>query len=385
MMRPEDELDEWLDLSAHGDPTIPLELREPLEAADRVASLASITPSHRFASALEQRFLAQASAMAAADEPNAEEETLALACRATDGSHARATPSRRRARRILWPTIAAAVLIVFSMATLFAAANAAPGSPLYGLHRWEQGVNVTLADGPAERARLHLRYATDALTALDASATRHESDHVYRDALSSFQDEMRSAATAVNQVADSQTRAALGTQLDALRAQARDDFHAVLPALGWSARLETTTALGQVGGVTPQITQVTVTSNKHDGAAAQQYIVTGSGFLPGAVLVVDGRQVGVTISVSPTTLIASAQMEDREAPHSVGVSNPDGTAAQTTHISSQDGDHDQNGGDQQNGPPSSQDTPTPGNEQNGGLGGNSSRGGGSGDTPRDGR
>lgn len=358
-MRPEDQLDHWLDLRAPDAPALPLDLQAPMEAADRVGALASIEPSRRFAAALEAHFLAQARAMAGEDEHTAPER-VAHASHVAGPSRARMGSSRRRPWRILWPTIAAVFVIAVSLGTLFAAASAAPGSPLYALHRWEQGVNVSLAGGPADRARLHLTYATDALAALDASVARHEGDRAYRDALSSFQDEMRSATAAVSQISDDTTRQALEAQLAAVRAQARDRLRAALPSLDWSMRVETTTTLAQVGDTVPQITQVMSISSSHDGEQVRQYSVTGSGFQPGAVLVVDGSPVGVTISSSPTTLVASVQdLGDEVAPHSIGVSNPDGSAAQTTDISRQDGN------DRQDSTPSSQETPSPAIDQYG--------------------
>jgi hypothetical protein len=264
----------------------------------------------------------------------------------------------------VWPTIAAAVFIVCSLATLFAAASAAPGSPLYALRRWEQGVNVTLASGPAGRARLHLRYAVDALAAMNASLTRQAGDNAYRDALSSFQDEMRAAAAAVSQVPDDATRSDLETQLANVRAQARDQLRSALTVLDWPTRVQTTSVLAQVGGDVPRIAQVAIAPMSQRDAQVWQYTVTGSGFQPGAVIVVDGRQVGVTITVTPTTLIANVHEDDNEAaPHHVGVSNPDGSAAETTTLHSQEGnnhEHDPQGG------PSSQNTPTTGSDRSGG-------------------
>jgi hypothetical protein len=416
---PEDELhqlDVWLSAHVPGEQDGLPAIRPQLEAADRLVALAERAPSPQFAARLEARFLEEARRMAAAAAgrsaaaegnalPEHDPERGAGGAEppsqaAASASHAAASAAlapppaprraggvaaprrgggwlgggwlggdgrprgsqRGRAPRFLWPAAAAVLALIGSLATLAAAAAAAPGSSLYALHRWEQGVRVSLASGPADRARLHLQYAQSALRALDTAVAQHAGDQAYLDAVGAFVAEEGAAELAVGGVSDGATHDALVAHLFALRSAARRDLRAALPSLDWASRLATTLALAQVGERVPLITQVSLDQVSLDGDQVWECTVTGSGFHSGAVLLVDGQPSGTTISTTSTTLVASVELDsDNALPHRIGVGNPDGTAVQTAHISIQQGNgqHDDS---------STQATPPPGNDQ-GGSGG----------------
>jgi hypothetical protein len=377
-------------------------LQPLLDAADRLAELASVEPSSDFTDRLETRIFAQAALLEAQnraesmlasaptlppeqdmaalvrddaptipgsaweapyDEEATEADIVPLPLRRPNG----ATPrGQTRWTRLLGPALAAALLLALGTATFTAAAAAGPGTPLYGLHRWEQGVQASMAGSAADRTRLHLAYAQDALTALNAAAARHETGAAYDDALATFRDEMSAATTNLDSTPASSDHNALAAQLAQVSAQGRADLHTALAVLPWSERVATTTVLAGIGDDVLHVTQVNMVYSGH-GQHLWQITVTGSGFQQGALLLVNGQPAGTVTSVTATILVAQMPGDDSAPlPGSIGVANPDTTAALTSNISS----HEQ----EDEGTPSPQQTP--GGDDHGGGGHGGDDGGG---------
>jgi hypothetical protein len=265
------------------------------------------------------------------------------------------------------------VLLVGGAGLFSAAAMAAPGSPLYALRRWEQDVRVNLDSSAADRVRLHIQYASDALGALQSASAQHRGDPAYRDALTTVRAEDAAAASELPGVPAGDEHSALQARLAALRDQERQAFYAALSLIDWPDRLATTQALGMLGAPVPSVTSVRI---ERDGGAGGEWrvVVDGSGFAPGASLVVDGQPVGQVVSVEPFEFVATVGPGGRQALNGlVGVQNPDGTCAATDAVRGGDdggqetpapqptathgsGDHgDNHGGDHGGKPP----TPTP--------------------------
>jgi hypothetical protein len=236
-------------------------------------------------------------------------------------------------RRLSTALLVLSFLLALSIGIFAAAAKAAPGSALFGLHRLEQNVRVSLAGSPSERARLHLSYTRSDLAALNASLANGTGGSLYRDALAAFQSDLHATATDLRAVAPGGDEDALATQLSALQAQARSDLLASLRSLPWSDRVATTVVLGDLGVSVPVVTSATITRTVGRGTSDVQMVVVGSDFQAGAVAEVEGAEVGVVIAQSPTNLVL--RLDGRYAAASIreiGVSNPDGTAATTPNV-----------------------------------------------------
>ena len=270
----------------------------------------------------------------------------------------------RRLPGAAWGALAAVVLLTCTLGLFTVAASAAPGSALYGLRRFEQTIQSQLTTDPAARVRLHLANATDALRALDQAATRHDSA-AYDAAFATLRSEDADAQSALAQVTSSADHTTLQNQLDSLHTSEQQHLSADLPLLTWAEQVRTTTALGALGVAAPVVTNAQITaqgvtqSSGHgdgstgssngsagdgaSGAAGSQpgathgWLVTlyGAGFVAGAQLMVDGQPIGQTLSVTPTTLVATVDTQDAGALNratSIGLRAPNGEAAETTAI-----------------------------------------------------
>jgi hypothetical protein len=220
------------------------------------------------------------------------------------------------------------------MVTTFAVvANASPGSALYGVRRWQEDARTNLAGSAAERAQLHIQYATDALDALDAAVTQHASANVYTEALNRFTDELRQANDTLAQVPAGGDHDSLSASLDDLRARGRSDLRGALAPLDWPERIMTTSALGDLGETVVTVQQVSGVRSGVGLTRIWTLTITGSGFQSGAILLVRGRASGHVVSSTPTRLIAQLPGGDDDALHDVGVGNPDNTAATIAQVS----------------------------------------------------
>jgi hypothetical protein len=246
---------------------------------------------------------------------------------------------------LLWPALAAALLLMIGGGALTAAAHAQPGSPLFGMRQWEQGVRVTLASSAGDRVRLHLAYANDALAALDAALARHAGDPMYSDALESLRSEDQAVASGIADLPTGNERDELDAQLADLRSRELHDLRAALPVIGWPDRVATTSLLGQAGDSVPTVTSVAIqrVQSSSTGTMAGdsilrrlQVVVYGTGFEQGAVLLINGVPAGTVLTVSPTMIqaqIDGSRLYGEGERTRIGIGNPDSTAADTVHVS----------------------------------------------------
>ncbi|HEV8194693.1 MAG TPA: hypothetical protein VGP82_24840 [Ktedonobacterales bacterium] len=362
------------------------ELLPLLQAADALAPLREAQPRAEFARALEIRLLAYAASRGGdsalptlagdATEELSTDESPAMTS-ADPRAHGR---TGRRSGRVWRPrqvmAAAALLLIVCASALTTAAASAGPGSLLFGLHRVEQNVRVQLASSQGDRIRLHLSYADEALSQLNAAVAQQAGDPAYSSALATFLMEQRAAVEGLLTLTAGAERNELSTELTDLRLRAQGDLHAALHVIGWPDRLITTQALGELGETVVVVRDVKVTHLNGQNVHLVRLVVSGSGFAPAAVVMVDGRQVGTVTSATATQLVVEIDATALHAPlRVIGVSNPDGTAAlsQRTEV---DNDANQGGGSNSHPTPVVHPTPTPNGHGhgNGGNGGNRNSG-----------
>jgi hypothetical protein len=245
------------------------------------------------------------------------------------------------------------VLLLLGTGVLVAAAQVTnPTNPLYALKHWERQAQVSLSGSSADQAELDLQAARDQLNALpDLADAAHAG--AYRQTLATFDQQLRSAAQAVNALPADQDRTRLVGELTTLEADARQTLHGLLLGLAVPERQATTDELGRLGDTVPQVTQVDLTLPAHPNGQAS-ISISGEDLQAGAALLVDGRPVPANGSLQNGGYLFTLDWKGNQHPHSIGIMNPDGTTAQTTAITLHSAsDSNGNGG----GKPTS--TPTP--------------------------
>lgn len=275
--------------------------------------------------------------------------------------------SRRRGivRKAWIAALSAAAMLLLFLGVNRVAASSLPGDPLYGLKQIQQQMALSNAGSPADRANVQIAQLRSAVADLEAEVNNDRSGADVTAALQVVATDTQASQAAVDAVpAGSEHNTVAQALTNALQAE-RDTLYRLLANARWPLRVEFTQQLGALGAQVPKVAQVKVISNSHDTLTLQ---VTGVNFVPGTRVVINGTQKGTITQVTPTlVVVVIPESAWPESAHTVGVMNPDGTAAQVT-VSGDDGDH---GGDQKTPVPSS----TPGFGDDGG--GHDSSGGGS--------
>ena len=205
------------------------------------------------------------------------------------GSRRRSFCSLLRARPALSAVLGICLLLcLLSTSVLALAAQVSdPTSPLYGLKRWEQHVQLQLSGSPADQATLDLHFARDRLKTLPSLAdTAHA--RAYRRALADLDQQVNAAAAAIDELA-------------------------------------------RLGDTVPLVRQAALTLPAHPNARAT-ISFTGLDLQPGAHLLVDGKVIEETGTLQRGQMVFVMDWNGNQHPHSLGMLNPDGTATETTAI-----------------------------------------------------
>lgn len=235
-------------------------------------------------------------------------------------------------------------ILVISMSTgvLVVSAHVSdPNNPLYAVKRWEQQVQVSFASSSTDQAELHLQFARDQLTTL---GTFTDTSHApsYQKTLANFDQYMTLATQEIQALPAGANQNRLTRELATLQTDARQTLRGLLNELAVSERVLTTNELGRLGDTVSSLTKAEVTLPAQPNGQASVSI-SGSHFQPGAQLLVNGQPVAASGAVQNGMYLFTIEWHGNQHPHTIGILNPDGTAAQTTQISIQTSNGNDNG------------------------------------------
>ncbi len=237
-----------------------------------------------------------------------------------------------RAHPLLSAAAALCLVLLLSVGVLAAARGVDdPNNPLYGIKVWEQNVQVSLAGSTSSQAELHLQFARDHLNALKGLADdRH--DGAYQKTLADFDQQFTLASQEISGLPTGADQDRLAAELATLKSDAVQTLHGFLPHLGLAEQFATTDELGKLGATVPQLASVEVTLPAHPNNQAT-IIIQGTDLQPGAQLLVDGKPKAATGTLKGNAIVfVIDKWTGNQHPHSIGILNPDGTAAQSTNV-----------------------------------------------------
>ena len=205
-----------------------------------------------------------------------------------------------------------------------------PTSPLYGLKRWEQHVQLQFSGSPVDQATLDLQFARDRLTTLSSLADPVHTE-VFLQALSELDQQLNSAASAINGLPPGSQHNQIAKDLISLKSDTVRVLRGLLARLALPERLATTDELARLGASVPHLISGTLTLPAQSTGHAT-ISIAGNGIQPGAQLLVDGKPSGVTGTLQSGQMNFTLNWNGNQHPQSLGILNPDGTAAQITTI-----------------------------------------------------
>lgn len=219
---------------------------------------------------------------------------------------------------------------LFSTSLLALAAQVtSPGNPLYGLKHWEQQVQIQFAR-PEDRATLHLQLARDDLKTLSSLADANHAQ-AYDQTLLDLDQQIHDADATIKAMPAGPPHDRLDDDLRSLKTDMRQTLRLLLPGLTFQGRLATTSVLAGVGDTVPLLTSATVTLPAHVHGSAT-ISLEGKNIAASARLVIDGRLIGGLGTLRHGVLTFKVNWDGNQPPQNLGILNPDGTAAQITHI-----------------------------------------------------
>jgi len=273
--------------------------------------------------------------------------------------------------RVLWPAVAAAVVLLFGAGAF--TANAEPGNPLFAARQAAENAQANFAGSPAQKVSIELKHAQDRLSNLNNVVRAGDNDG-YGPALAALREAEKSVVSDLASVPAGNDRNTLAAQIDTFQSNEQAGLFGAFHILNWPNRLATTQALGELGVSVPKATSAEVRSVSNGNHVL---VVTGTGFQPGAVFYLNGRQISATGAVSATSATFPLSDTDRHNLRGdLGIQNPDGTAASAARVTDNDlnDDNGGNGGDDHQPTPGATPNATETGDDHGGGGGGGSGG-----------
>jgi len=224
------------------------------------------------------------------------------------------------------------LLLVLSTGVLAMAAQSSdPTNPLYALKGWEQRLQISLAGNSENKTSLDLQFARNRLNTLsDLADPAHSA--AYSQALADLDQQLQTTTAAINGLPAGTQREQLASEIASLQLDAIHILRALLPRLTLSERIATTGELARLGDNVPRLVNGMLVLPPHPNGRAT-ISLSGSNLQPGAQLLVDGKPTGVTGFLQNGQLIFVVEnWRGEQHPQSLGLVNPDGTAAQATTI-----------------------------------------------------
>ncbi len=222
------------------------------------------------------------------------------------------------------------VLLLGTSMLVVAAQVTNPANPLSVFKHWQQHVQVSLTNSSENRAEWDLQAAKEQLHRL-AGLANAAHEEAYLQALSAFDQQVSGAESAIQALPAGPHRERLSNELTTLDVEARYTLRGWLPQLDVPQRLITTDALGRLGETVPHLLSVEIVLPAPANGQAT-ISISGDNIQPGAQLLVDGQIMEAQGTYQNGLSVFTTNWSGSQHPASIGILNPDDTAAQTTVI-----------------------------------------------------
>ncbi|GHO95155.1 hypothetical protein KSF_052030 [Reticulibacter mediterranei] len=241
------------------------------------------------------------------------------------------------------------LLLAITLGTLTVAAQASnSGNPLYEVKQWMQGIENPHTSTEQAQAEANWSKARDQLKTLTQLADPAHAA-TYRQALADLDQQINKFAQSIQALPTGPDKDNLSNKLTTLKADARQTLHDILPRLRLSEKLLTTDELGRLHATIPEVdSAVMVVSHSQKQATIT---ITGEHFQSSALLLVDNQIVesSAIMKNQDGSMVFTVDWSGKQPPQTIGILNPDGTAAQTNTLTfSVTGDNVNNTSDKNN-------------------------------------
>lgn len=321
-MKPEDHLDQLIELHKSGDNRpllLDAESQELLDAAARLTQLRSINVPSSFERKLEQELRARVRTQKIA-KLNQSGQLLPPA--PVPGS----TRAVHLLKRQAWAAIICLVALLLIICTgLLVSGQGFPGNPF---KQTAHPGTPHLSQSTQDPANAAIQQLYSSLSDLKTVVNERRSDDAIQHALNAVADWTRTSQQEAATPGATSATPATEQKLAQGIAQEKQTLHLLLSQVDWSMKLAFTHQLGVLREPVPTVTA----ANAHLLSSGNTLVtLTGSNFSLQAQFLVNGKPMGNISQRTTHSLVALiGDIEHLTGTHTVGILNPDGTAAQTT-------------------------------------------------------
>jgi hypothetical protein len=236
---------------------------------------------------------------------------------------------QRLPKHMSWVATGIAAILVLAFTALVATYTGGlslPGHPTAGLKPAQNQIASTVAIDPQNLINDQIGQLHSALIELDTMVNDRRDDNTIQQALTSVSTSTIDCQKAVAALPAGSERGTAQQNLNNVLAEENQTLRNLLNHVDWPLRLGFTRQLGNLGASVPAVTHGMIHTQSN---GTLLITLTGTNFAPHAVLVVDGRAMGIVTQSTSWQLIAVISKSNwPSGTHTLGILNPDGTAAQ---------------------------------------------------------
>lgn len=308
------------------------ETRTLQAAGEKIAPLQQIPVPPAFTHRLEQAVRARARLLAPA-QPVDRPLLLVHSQKSSLSTHAPIPLARvqdhrslrRRARGAVMGLVAILLITLTSLLTI--SSHSLPGDPLYGLNQAAKRFTLTFASDQHNRSTEAIGQLRSALADLSMVVNERRNDNAIQQALAAVVTWTDSSQEAVSTLKGGPDLQATQQDLHVVLTQEDQTLRHSLRHVDWSLQVAFTHQLGVLGGPVPVVTHVVTTPQ---GNGTLQVTLLGTGFAQHTAFMVDGKATGtISQNTGKMLVVVIETSEWSSGTYTIGLRNPDGTAAAT--------------------------------------------------------
>lgn len=206
-----------------------------------------------------------------------------------------------------------------------------PSNPFYNVRQWENTVKASLSNNPQTTIiNNELQYAQEQLDSLSGLTDQSHHDD-YDQALHTMDQHLNMASQDIAQLPAGTQHDQLMAKLATQKSLTISTLRGLLTHLAVTQEISTTNELGNLGDTIPVLHDAKLQNNeKHSTSTQSILVITGTGIQEGAILLINGHSTGITGTLQNGQITFTVSQDYLEHARSVGILNPDHTAAQIT-------------------------------------------------------
>lgn len=222
-------------------------------------------------------------------------------------------------------------IILLGTGVMITAAQATnPSNPLYIVRQWEQGIQQATPTAITNQAEQERQGVLDQLHTLSGLAKPAQTA-AYNQGIIVLDQKLIHLTLTINALPGGPEQQRMLSELRTLKTTVNATLRGFLPQLAIAERLTTTDELSQLGDQVPELTNAAMVVSMSPKEQATVSLA-GKNLVPEARLLIDDQLATADASIQNGIHVFVVDWSGQQAPATLGIMNPDGTATHTKTI-----------------------------------------------------